>query len=131
MSIVSFRLRFKILILNLEGGSNVFYQKYSTEWICIMHVYMHMSYYQGIFWSSYTIWRIYISHIHILFHTHKVQPKTFLFSVGKLFVKCFKRQWGNGSIPQSGWGSPVTSAVENYVENGKQKRPRLEEQVEE
>lgn len=31
-------------------------------------------------------------------------------------------------MPQSG-SIPVTSTVENYVENGKQKRPRLEEQV--
>ena len=31
-------------------------------------------------------------------------------------------------MPQSG-RIPVTSAVENDVENGKQKRPRLEEQV--
>uniref|UniRef100_A0ABI7YJL2 Protein Hikeshi n=1 Tax=Felis catus TaxID=9685 RepID=A0ABI7YJL2_FELCA len=32
-------------------------------------------------------------------------------------------------MPQSG-RIPVTSAVENYVEDGKQKRPRLEEQIE-
>lgn len=42
MSTVSFKLKFKILILNLEAGSNFSYQKYVTETIYIMHIYAHL-----------------------------------------------------------------------------------------
>lgn len=39
MSTLSFKLRFKFLILNSEGGSSFFYQKYVTERIYIIHIY--------------------------------------------------------------------------------------------